>query len=218
MRTSRFFIFLSLSIALLSCSKDNIKVACIGNSITFGHGITNREKEAYPAVLGQLLGEKFEVKNYGVSGRTVMNSSDMPYMAETAYQEALAFNPNIVTIKLGTNDSKPYNWLHQENFKNDLITLIGSFQALPSNPDIYLCLPAPAMGNAWNISDSVIFHGIIPIIKEVVKENKLKLIDLYTPLKSHPEYFPDTIHPNEEGSKQIARIIFQAITEKTKNI
>ena len=217
MRTTRLYLILALCITLISCSPANVKVACVGDSITYGHGISNREHDAYPAVLGDMLGEKFEVKNFGVSGRTLMNSSDMPYMSESVYKEALAFNPDIVTIKLGTNDSKPYNWLHKENFKSDLITLINSFQTLPSKPNIFLCLPAPAMGNAWNISDSVIFYGVIPIIKEVAKEKRLNVIDLYSPLKAHPDFFSDTIHPNEEGSRQIARIIYQAITGKKEN-
>lgn len=201
-------------VGLLSTGLTNkpIKVACVGDSITYGHGIKDRDHDSYPAVLGRMLGEKYDVRNFGISGRTLMNSGDSPYMKEQIYKDALAFNPDIVTIKLGTNDSKPYNWINNQYFKKDLKLLINSFRELPSKPEIYLCLPAPPMGNAWNISDSVVFNYIIPSIKEVAAEENLPVIDLYIPLKPHREFFPDTIHPNEEGALFIANIIYKTLT------
>ena len=50
-----------------------------------------------------------------------------PYMKEQAYQQALAFNPNIVVIKLGTNDSKSFNWVHKADFIKDTQTMIDAF-------------------------------------------------------------------------------------------
>ncbi len=140
----------------------------------------------------------------------------MPYMNEQAYRDALAFNPQIVTIKLGTNDSKPYNWKEQEHFKKDLKTLIESFRALPAKPQIWLCLPVPAYGHAWSINDSVIYNGVIPYIKEVAQEENLPLIDLNTPMQGRRQYFPDTIHPNEEGQQLLAELIFQEVFAKKK--
>ncbi len=183
---------------------------------TCGHGIKDRLHDAYPGVLSTMLGEKYDVRNFGVSGTTTMMGTDMPYMNEQAYKDALAFNPNIVTIKLGTNDSKPYNWDGNDHFKKDLKTLIESFRALPSKPQIWLCLPVPAYGHAWSINDSVIYNGVIPFIKEVAQEENLPLIDLNTPFQGKRQYFPDTIHPNEEGEKMIAEIIFDYVFNKKK--
>lgn len=39
-----------------------IRVACVGNSITFGAGIANRDRDSYPSVLGQMLGRGYEVR------------------------------------------------------------------------------------------------------------------------------------------------------------
>ena len=80
--------------------KDAIRVACIGNSITYGARIKNRDRDSYPAVLSRMLGEAYWVKNFGVSARTLLNKGDHPYMNEKAYQDALAFNPNIVGLNL----------------------------------------------------------------------------------------------------------------------
>ena len=198
-------------LTLAACTSEPVRVACVGDSITYGHGIKDRLHDAYPGVLSSMLGEKYEVRNFGVSGTTTMTGTDMPYVNEQAYKDALEFNPQIVTIKLGTNDSKPYNWKEQEHFKQDLKTLIESFRALPSKPKIWLCLPVPAYGHAWSINDSVIYNGVIPYIREVAQEENLPLIDLNTPFQGKRQYFPDTIHPNEEGERMIAEIIFNNI-------
>ena len=205
-------ILLSVIVLTISaCNREPVRVACVGDSITYGHGIKDRLHDAYPGVLSSMLGEKYDVRNFGVSGTTTMMGTDMPYMNEQAYKDALEFNPQIVTIKLGTNDSKPFNWKEQEHFKKDLKTLIESFRSLPSKPKIWLCLPVPAYGHAWSINDSIIYNGVIPYIKEVAQEENLSLIDLNTPFQNKKQYFPDTIHPNEEGEKMIAEIIYNAI-------
>lgn len=204
-------------IAMLSCTKEPVRIACVGDSITFGHGIADRERDTYPAILDSVMGSKYDVRNFGISGRTLMNRGDVPYMNEQIYQDALAFQPQIVTILLGTNDSKPQNWVFSEDFKSDLRLLVNSFRELPTRPDIWLCLPTPAMGHAWAINDSVIFNGVIPYIKEVAKEEGLNIIDLNTPFQNQRQYFPDTIHPNEAGQEKIAEVILEALTEKRNN-
>ena len=91
-----------------------------------------------------MLGEAYWVKNFGVSARTLLNKGDNPYMNEKAYQDALAFNPNIVVIKLGTNDSKSFNWKYKADFTKDLQTMVDAFKALPAQPKfIFVILPKP---------------------------------------------------------------------------
>ena len=73
MNIRRFHYFCVL-LLFLSCAirgyaqekQDVVKVACIGNSITYGSGVDNRERDSYPAVLGQLLDKGYEVRNYGM--------------------------------------------------------------------------------------------------------------------------------------------------------
>src|SRR5438046_2558072 len=99
------FLFIQTTVV----AQKTIRIACVGNSITAGSKLTHPEKNAYPAQLQQLLGSGYEVTNFGVGGRTVIKDCDRSYMATPAYQEALKSNPDIVTIKLGTNDSRlPY--------------------------------------------------------------------------------------------------------------
>ena len=178
-------------------AQKKIKIACVGNSITYGHGISDREHDTYPAVLGRLLGDKYEVGNFGISGRTLMNKGDSPYMNEQIY-----------------NDSKPKNWKYNETFKDDLRTLVKSFQSLPSSPKVYLCLPIPATAPAWNISDSVIVNGVIPYIKEVADEMNLEVLDLYTAFTPYVHLLPDSVHPNEDGAAVIAYLLSEFLRKQ----
>ena len=192
--------------------KDAVRVACIGNSITFGAGIRNRSRDSYPSVLARMLGDNYWVKNFGVSARTMLNKGDHPYMNEPAYKNALAFNPNIVVIKLGTNDSKSFNWKYRADFMKDAQTMIDAFKGLPSQPKIYLCYPSKAYLTGDGINDDIISKQIIPMIKKLAKKNDLSVIDLHTAMDGMPELFPDRIHPNEKGAQVMAKAVYQSIS------
>ena len=192
--------------------KDAVRVACIGNSITFGAGIKNRSRDSYPSVLARMLGDSCWVKNFGVSARTMLNKGDHPYMNEPAYKNALAFNPNIVVIKLGTNDSKSFNWKYKADFMKDAQTMIDAFKGLPSQPKIYLCYPSKAYLTGDGINDDIISKEIIPMIKKLAKKNDLSVIDLHTAMDGMPELFPDRIHPNEKGAQVMAKAVYQSIS------
>ena len=195
--------------------EDAVRVACIGNSITDGHGIGMAPVKGYPAVLQKKLGEGYLVKNFGVSARTMMNKGDLPYMNELAWRDAKAFNPNIVVIKLGTNDSKTHNWVHgADEFRQSMQAMIDTLKALPSKPKIYLCSPIPAFKDSWTISDSVIVNGEMPIIKKLAKKNKCQFIDLHTSYTYGDMMLKDGIHPNAKGAAKMADIIFDAIEKK----
>lgn len=196
--------------------QDTVRVACVGNSITYGHGIKNRLHDGYPAVLGRLLGDGYKVENFGVSGRTLLSKGDHPYIKEKAYKDALAFKPNIVVVKLGTNDSKPFNWVYKNDFKADMEALIKSFQNLETNPRIIVCLPIPGDNDGWKINDSTITAAIIPYTKQVAKKMKLEVIDLHTFFMPYKHLLPDGVHPNEDGAALMASEVAKVIMKLQK--
>ena len=67
-------------LTLAACTSEPVRVACVGDSITYGHGIKDRLHDAYPGVLSSMLGEKYDVRNFGVSGKTTMTGTEMPYV------------------------------------------------------------------------------------------------------------------------------------------
>ena len=115
--------------------KKEIKIACIGNSITYGIGVENREKESYPARLQDLLGNGYEVKNFGHPGATLLSKGHRPYIKLSEYEEARLFRPDIAVFHLGINDTDPRNWPnYSDNFVADYVNLINSFRT--ENPKI----------------------------------------------------------------------------------
>ncbi len=212
---------------------DAIRVACVGNSITEGFGIDMCGAYGYPAELQKLLGSDYWVKNFGVSARTMLNKGDYPYMNEQAWQDAQAFKADVVLIKLGTNDSKPENWQYGAEFRQDLEQMILTLRpdlAQPvgkkgrkspnkptkpttpttptAKPQIILMTPIPAFKPTWNISDSVIVNGIIPVQQEVAQKYGLQVIDLHTLYANDGDkMLKDGIHPDGKGAHRLAEII-----------
>jgi lysophospholipase L1-like esterase len=201
-----------LYFTLQSSGEPKIKVACIGDSITDGDGLQDRTKEAYPAILSAILGEDYEVLNFGKSGATMMKNGDWPYWAKPAFGEALAFNPAIVIIKLGSNDAKPQNIpAHRGEYIEDLRAMVDTFSTLPSRPRIYLCKPVPAFENRFHIIDSLLCSDVLPAIDIVAAEKDCRVIDLYTEFSDKQFYFPDGVHPDKAGAAAIAEYIANKI-------
>lgn len=66
-----FSILLTLGVTLFA--QKQIKVACVGNSITSGYTLPDPATQSYPAQLQKLLGNSYQVGNFGKSGATLLN-------------------------------------------------------------------------------------------------------------------------------------------------
>ena len=165
--------------------------------------------------LGRLLGDKWEVKNFGHSGATLLKNGDSPYVKTREYPAALEFKPDVVVIFLGTNDSKPQNWKHKDDYAADYKELIGDFRKADPKVRVYLCLPVPAPppGN-FGIRDEVIKDEIIPLVKTVAADTHATVIDLYSALSDKKELFPDRVHPNAAGAELMAKVVYHDLTGK----
>lgn len=191
-----------------------LKIACVGDSITFGSGIKDRNANSYPAQLSAIFGGNTTVSNFGVSGATLLKKGNKPYWNQPKYKAALEFKPDVVIIKLGTNDSKPENWKHKAEYISDYSDLIDIFQKLESKPTVWICYPVPAYPGRWGITDTVMKEEVIPMINEISKQTGVEIIDLYSALSDKKEMFPDTVHPNAAGATVIAETIAAVITDR----
>ncbi len=192
---------------LAQAPEQKVKVACVGNSITEGAGLT----KTYPDVLQELLGDSYEVRNYGIGGRTLLRKGDYPYWNETKYKEVLTWAPNIVIIKLGTNDTKPQNWQFKDEFIEDYVDLINSFKNLPSKPTVLICNPIPVFEDKWGINQAVMDNEVIPAMKEIAEKAEVQIIDVYQPFLGKADLTYDAIHPNDEGAGFLATEIYKAL-------
>jgi len=182
------FIFVSLSFTAYS-QLTQIRVACIGNSITQG------STETWPHAAGVILGSHYNVINYGVGGTTMLKKGDLPYWNQTQFYQAQDFNPHIIFISLGTNDSKPQNWQYGSEFYNNYIDFVNTFRQNGRKPQIYVCFPPPAWVDNFGITNSIIRDSIIPLIDSVRRVENVLLINWYQLMDTMSAYSDDGIHP-----------------------
>ncbi len=199
-----------------------VRVACVGDSITYGHGIYNWPEENYPRLLGNLLGENYHVRNFGVCGRCVQDASDQPYRETERYGQSLAYGADIVVFMMGTNDSKPENWRGAAAFRQSVLLLLDSYLTGKKRPHIYLCVPATAFFaegfsetiTRFDVQPGIVEH-IADIIREIGEERGYPLIDIHALTGNHPEWFAaDSVHPDNDGAAAIAQKIYSVLANK----
>ncbi|HVB02176.1 MAG TPA: GDSL-type esterase/lipase family protein [Chitinophagaceae bacterium] len=185
-----------------------IRVACVGNSITEGAGLGD---STYPKQLQVLLGKNYDVRNYGLGGRTLLKHGDIPYWKEQKFQEVQGWNPQIVIIMLGTNDTKPWNWKYAAEFIPDYKAFIEVFRKLPSHPRIWICDPVPVFRDNYGIRESVMKNEVIPDIAKISRAEKVPVIDMYKAEKGKGAHFKDGVHPDGYGDSFLAEAAFKSI-------
>ena len=192
-----------------------VKVSCVGNSITYGMRLDNREQESYPAQLQKLLGDRYEVGNFGKSGATLLRHGHRPYFEQEEFRQAMDFAGDIVVIHLGVNDTDPRNWPHyQDEFVGDYLALIDSLRRVNPEARFLIARMTPIGSNHTRfISGTKTWHGQIQqAIETVADAAGAELIDFYEPLYRYPWMFPDAVHPDAEGAGILAKTVYQGIT------
>lgn len=198
-------------------------ITALGDSITFGTGVEKtRSTDAWEYKLEQLFRGSYQVLNYGLSGATLQNEGDLPYWSGNPERNypvaALALNPEIVLLMLGTNDSKPYNW-NRLRYEEQLDQRVKEIKEVASVKRLVLMCPpfaCPPEGEqivAYNIFNETIRDEIRPIVKKCAEENGVECIDLYELTNGHPELFVDGVHPNSLGNHMIAKYIYKHLTQ-----
>lgn len=207
-------VFLVLWIQVAATAQ-TVKIACIGNSVTFGYGLKNPVAEAYPSVLQKLMGNGYAVKNFGLSGATLLKKGHRPYYKTPEFTNAINFRPDIAIVHLGLNDTDPRDWPeYKEDFESDYAWLLDTLKKQNPNIRLYICQLTPIFNGHprfksgtrdwyWQIQNT------IPVI---AKANHAQLINLNEPLHNRPDLFADHLHPDQEGAAIIAQTVYQNIT------
>ncbi len=223
----RLCIFMIVFGAIGGCNKKITKVVCVGDSITYGARLDDRDRYSYPAQLQLLLGENYVVENFGVGGATLIRKGKPTVWNEL--KKIKEANPDIIVISLGTNDTCGMGncgdrkcWEYKDEYRADYLDFIDELSKLPSKPQIFLCAPSPMVLETPGLNRERIeglttrkprLQELIGLIKSVVKEKNIEFIDLNTPLDHKPELFTeeDGVHPNSAGYKAIAELVFEVL-------
>ncbi len=208
-------IILTLFTTACFAQTPKIKIACIGNSITAGHLLNDASHESYPAQLQKLCGDRYEVKNFGYSGATLLKKGHKPYYKTAEFAAALYFKPDIAIIHLGLNDTDPRNWPnYKDEFAANYSWLIDTLRQANPSVKIFICRLSPIFSGHPRFKSGTRdwYWQIQEEIPQIAKANGTAIIDLYKPLHSRPDLFADNLHPNAEGASIITRTVYQKIT------
>lgn len=195
-------------------------VACIGDSITKGERSGDVNRLSYPAQLQNLLGDEYEVLNFGWGGATAQEGTSNPYKGTLQYKNSRVCDPDIVIAMFGHNDAKSANWntanptAAKAKFKADLLELITEYKNMETKPTVYIATPAWALGSS---SDTVFANGMMAAIKEVANELNCPVIDINTAFNGKTELFSSNgtnVHPNAEGYGYMAQVMYQGMMGK----
>lgn len=207
---------------ILPAPKGTIRVACVGDSTTYGIFLWNRRFNCYPAKLQTLLGKSYAVRNFAANSSTALATGDHPYRAHKVFQLCANFFPAIVIIMLGTNDAKPENWTTPQAFRTDYRLLLSHYKALPSAPQIYAMTPPAVMKLrkkvGYNI-DLQVLDELSQIVREESEKMDIPLIDIHSLTAGNPSLFIrlDGVHPNRKGAAYIAGLCYSQMVEHDKN-
>lgn len=189
----------------------DIRIAAVGDSITAEY----TPEAGYPEILGEMLGEGYTVLNFGEANYAAQASSNFPYETTESYQESLAFNPNIVILMLGTNDTIDSNWAGAERFAAEYTDLLENYLKLDSVSRVILASPPTVfLENVLSGSiDPNRIESVRNVVEEVAEEYALEFVDMTEQTANHSEWFFDGIHPTPEGAENLAQIFYEQLEE-----
>ena len=195
-----------------------VKVACVGDSITAGSGASSASNN-YVSQLQNRLGSQYIVQNFGNSGKTLLKEDANGYTKTDTYKNSVAFAPDVVTIMLGTNDSKDAVWnAYGDKYEQELRELVQAYRDLPSHPLVILATSPTAYNRNWTINNEVITNEIVPAQRRVATEMNCPLIDANTATQNMADKFADGIHPNDAGYVVLADLFAKDITAASTGV
>lgn len=191
-----------------------VRVAAIGDSNTDGTGVDEAERAtlSYPAQLQSMLGSRYEVTNFGVSGSTLITGTNNPYPDHEFFKNSKDANPNVVLIMLGTNDFRSEVW-NVDDYKNQFVTFINQYKNLPTHPKIYILTPPGYFKETDEHGTAVLRDEVVPAVFAIAEKTETEVIDIYAATKNHGDVFPDGVHLNADGYKIIAQTIYDKLMQ-----
>lgn len=192
-----------------------VKIACVGDSITYGYGADNPSAQSYPAQLQKMLGDGYKVGNFGKSSAYALDADNkynvkdasLSYRNTSEYKMSLRYKADVVILMLGSNDVRGMTC---DEARAELVAAIKGFAeeyaALPTVKAVYIagCKFSPNVPNGQ----------IAELAKRAADELGFPYIDVYGQtydyMNVHLHYVKDHAHPTAEGYKQIAKVIYSA--------
>ncbi len=191
-----------------------LRVACVGDSITYGDQLADRDTQSYPAVLERLAQGRYITGNFGVNGATALRNSHLAWPDTPACRAAQDFAPDMVVIMLGINDLSYPD--HAAHYAADLAALTRLWQAQPAPPRLFLCTLTPLAPAILQGKANRAIRGVMnPAIHSVAAQVGASVIDISANFPNRLALLPDGVHPSASGAALIARTVLAALDAAT---
>jgi sialate O-acetylesterase len=207
-----------------------LRIACIGNSITAGARLIEPLTESYPAVLSSMLKQgqylNYDVKNFGIGGATLLRfgTPNLWPLIDSLQN----FKPDIVIIKAGTNEtvgSPRLNWENINKFEKDYSDYISLIRKINPNCRIVICSPLDMVIQTEGLSPERItdLSGRRPRIwelrkriKKIASTENTFFLELTRPFKGKANLMTkkDGVHPNKDGYQYLASLVFDYMVKR----
>lgn len=203
-----------------TADQQKLRVACVGDELTFGTDVEDREDNCYPVQLQKYMEKaekKYRIGNFGVEGAAVQKKSKKPYTKEERYESGTEYKANLVVIMLGTNDTTEENWTDIDTFQKDYQSLIKNYQDLKSSPEVWLVTPPMIQsdGSTEMEERAKRVEEVKDAVETIGEKNKLMVLDLYSYSQEHSEWYQkDGIRLNKDGAKAVADMVGDCIVNK----
>ena len=203
------------------------RVVCVGDSITHGNNTT--VPYSYPSKLEAMLGDEYDVLNYGKSGATMCSKvtdrfkNQRSYINKSGYYDdllAVAPKTDIVVIMLGTNDADGRDDVKDmldnnfsilaADYKANLTKMVNDLRT--KNKDIKIVL----INAPKRFEDNAEYYYstyLRPMQKSLAGELGILFYDIfsYTDSNMTRDDYLDATHPNNIGNEKLASGISEAL-------
>ena len=198
------------------CGFAKTKIACVGDSITYGKGVANREYNSFPKKLQYMLGDDYEVKNFGLCNATVETGTIVPYSRSQEFTEAKRYNADIYVVMLGTNDAKPARFKSDREFKADYVNFLSE---LGKSRVIIMDVPPVnyksdvVLTPEYTTPENVV--KINRLLEDIAREQNLELIKNNKKIESIKSNVinDDGVHLNDAGAMLLAKSVYDKVKE-----
>jgi len=209
-----------------SGEKKPLRIACCGDSITFGTCAADaakgtytyaKENYFYPTAMQKLYGYDAVVGNFGYPGSNISTSYNR-YLNSCVYASLVEFDPDIIVLALGTNNAALMpNGKNQMiiNYRNMLKDMNKRF------PDAKIIMTTALY--RWDNADRTrqVDQFIIPIQKQMAEEfDFVYLYDAFTEYRPYgtTAYYKDKLHPNNTGYQKLAEVMKKGVDQLLKDL
>lgn len=206
-----------------------LRIAFLGDSITYGYKTSDPETMSYPAQLNEMLENRYAIGNFGKNAAYVLDAEDKfnvkkdakdrSYRYTEEYLKSKEYNPDVVIIMLGINDIRSIYALPeaQDDFVDTLVSLASEYYEQESVKKVYIATSIINHSNTTFIKEFA-DGPLAELQKKAAEKGNFEVIDIYEMTKdklSNSDFFDDdNIHLNEKGYKIIAEAFYNFLINK----